>query len=164
VTPGVYYVAVDGLTGTRGAAEQARIASAIADLNAEFGQYGVTLVELSGFDAALANVHIRVAASTALGDARDGVLGAADAAGNITLVSGWNWYTGSDASQIGAGQYDFQTIVAHELGHVFGLGESADRASVMYYQLASGEVKSGLSAGDLNQLDLGRGAMPRTAG
>jgi hypothetical protein len=73
--PGVYYVAVDGLSGARAAAEQARIADAIAGLNAEFGRFGVTLVEVDGAGAARANVHIRVADTTALGDAGEGVLG-----------------------------------------------------------------------------------------
>ena len=44
----------------------------------------------------------------------------------ITLLQGWNWYAGADPSQIGAGQYDFETTVTHELGHALGLGHSAD--------------------------------------
>src|SRR5439155_14498912 len=97
-----------------------------------------------------ANVHIRVAATTILGGAAQGILGDMEAGGIINLVSGWNWYTGSDPAQIGADQYDFQTIVTHELGHAFGLVESADPASVMYYQLAPGEVRLGVTASDLS--------------
>jgi hypothetical protein len=89
---------------------------------------------------------------TSLGGLTQGILGAMEVGGNITLVSGWNWYTGSDPTQIGPGQYDFETIVIHELGHTFGLGESADPASVMYYQLAPGEARTGLTVSDLSLL------------
>ena len=152
VRPGVYTVAVDGLTGAQSSAEQARISDAIAGLNATFAPFGVTLTEVSGAAAADASVHIRMATTTVLGNTVNGVLGDFEGS-TINLVTGWNWYTGSDPRQIGADQYDFETIVMHELGHVFGLGESADPGSVMYYQLAPGEVRLGLTASDLAQLE-----------
>jgi hypothetical protein len=33
----------------------------------------------------------------------------------ITIINGWNFYAGSDATQIGSAQYDFETVVTHEL-------------------------------------------------
>ena len=152
VIPGVYSVAVDGLQGTQAPAEQARIADAIASLNATFAPFGVVLVQAGSASAASATIHIDLAATTSLGGAAQGVLADMEAGGIINLASGWNWYTGSDPTQIGPGQYDFETIVMHELGHAFGLGESADPASVMYYQLAPGVVRNGLTAGDLSLL------------
>ena len=51
-----------------------------------------------------------------LGGLAEGVLGCEDDSG-VTLVQGWNWYTGAAPSAIGPTQYDFGTIVTHELGH-----------------------------------------------
>jgi hypothetical protein len=53
------------------------------------------------------------------------------------MIQGWNWYAGADPTQIGAGQYDFETAVMHELGHVLGRGHSSDSCSVMYATLAA---------------------------
>jgi hypothetical protein len=83
------------------------------------------------------------------------VLGCED--GNITLVSGWNWFTGTSATAVGAGQYDFETIVMHELGHALGLGHSADSASVMFASLAAGTARRTLSVADLNVPDADAG-------
>jgi hypothetical protein len=46
-----------------------------------------------------------IADSSAAGSASDGVLGCT-VAGRITLLTGWNWYTGSDPRAIGSDQYD----------------------------------------------------------
>jgi hypothetical protein len=67
----------------------------------------------------------------------------------ITLIEGWNWYVGADTSAIGTGQYDFQTIVTHELGHALGLGHSSDATSVMYGVLAAGVAQRTLTTADL---------------
>ena len=58
-----------------------------------------------------------------------------------TLVAGWDWYAGDEASLIGADQYDFQAIVTHGLGHAVGLGRSDDTTSVMYNALGTNEVR-----------------------
>jgi hypothetical protein len=77
------------------------------------------------------------------------VLGATTAMGAITLVQGWDWYAGADPAGIGSQQYDFQTVMTHELGHALGLGHSSDAASVMYGSLNPGEVRRELLADDL---------------
>jgi hypothetical protein len=76
-------------------------------------------------------------------------------AGHVTLLTGWNWYTGSDPSAIGSGQYDFESIVMHELGHAIGLGHSGDGGSVMYPYLASGQARRVVTTQDLSVLDSG---------
>jgi hypothetical protein len=150
VAAGVYLVSVDGLQGDLAAAEQARIDNALADWNHELGSVGVTLVDV-GSDSAAATIHIHLAAAGALGGVDDGVLG--DTCGSeITLVNGWNYYTGADAAEIEANQYDFQTVVAHELGHCLGLGHSTDSLSVMYPYLSTNEVRRNLSLGDMRSI------------
>ena len=75
-------------------------------------------------------------------------MGAFTPGGQITLIDGWNWYFGSDASGIAQGQYDFQTVVIHELGHVLGLGENADPLSAMSLYLSPGQARRYLTAND----------------
>src|SRR5262249_38839997 len=76
----------------------------------------------------------------------------------ITLIQGWNWYAGSDTAAIGAGQYDFETVLVHELGHALGLGHSATAGSVMYPTLDAGAVNRSLATADLNVADSDTGA------
>jgi hypothetical protein len=81
------------------------------------------------------------------------VLGCTTDAGQITIINGWNFYAGSDATQIGSAQYDFETVVEHELGHALGLGHSTDNTSVMYATLDTGSVNRTLTTADLNVAD-----------
>src|SRR5262249_16857095 len=83
----------------------------------------------------------------------DGVFGCTTDAGEITIINGWNYYAGSDATQIGAAQYDFETVVTHELGHALGLGPSTHSTSVMYATLNAGSVNRSLTTADLNVPD-----------
>src|SRR5205085_677277 len=108
---------------------------AIVGLNPVLAPYNITVTEVYGTDAADANVVVDTNTRSAIGGYTDGVLGVFIASPNlseITLIQGWDWYAGADPIQVGAGQYDLQTIVTHELGHALGLGHSSDTSSVMY--------------------------------
>jgi len=149
-TIGVY---LDNANGTPVSAdEQARFDDALNVLDTTFGPYGVDLVDVGVGDASGAVVQVEIANTSAAGGAADGVLGCT-VAGQITLVTGWSWYTGADPRVIGAGQYDFETIVMHELGHAVGLGHSGDTGSVMYPTLASGTARRTVTAADLSVLE-----------
>jgi predicted outer membrane repeat protein len=149
-TVGVY---LDNTDGTQVSAdEQARFDDAIATLDATFGSYGVNLVDVGAANAVGAVVQVEIAGTSAAGSAADGVLGCT-MAGHITLLTGWNWFTGAVASAIGADQYDLETIVMHELGHAIGLGHSGDTGSVMYAYLAPGQTHRIVTTQDLSVLD-----------
>jgi hypothetical protein len=70
--------------------------------------------------------------------------------GEIVRLRGWNWYARSDPTQIGSGQYDFETTVTHELGHALGLGHSAAPVSPMNETLATGMANRNVTAAHLN--------------
>jgi hypothetical protein len=128
-----------------------RIQDAVTSVDATIAPYGVTIVEVS--DLTQANVTLNMAATSSLGGLAQGVLGCTTDADQVTMLQGWNWYAGSDATQITAGQYDFETAVMHELGHVLGLGHSSTATSVMYATLASGSTDRSLTTADLSVPD-----------
>jgi hypothetical protein len=147
---GVYLDNADGTAVP--ADEQARFDDGITALDTTFGPNGVDLVDVGVAGAANAVVQVQIADTSAAGSAADGVLGCT-VAGNITLLTGWNWFTGADPTTIGSDQYDFETIVMHELGHAIGLGHSGDTNSVMYAYLAPGQTRRVVTAADLSVLD-----------
>jgi hypothetical protein len=140
------------LAGVLASAERERLSDAFEYLNTTFATYGVRLVEAASEDAVHAEVQIRVAGDSPCGGLADAVLGCAEASGVITLIEGWTWYAGGDPAAISSDEYDFQTILTHELGHALRLGHSADPDSVMHNVLGSGEARRGLTAADLGLL------------
>jgi hypothetical protein len=120
----------------------------------------VILVEVPAEVSATPDVQIHFSDTTPIGGVSSGVLGVTLIGGQVILVNGWNWYTGSNPTQIGADQYDFQTVLSHELGHTLGLGHSTDTASVMYPELAPGSARRTLTTNDLAVIDQDNGGSP----
>jgi hypothetical protein len=140
--------------------ELARIQDAINAWNAILAPYNVTITEVT--DPTLANMVIDTGTTSACGGMSDGVLGCFNAPNSeITLIQGWNWYAGSDPTQISTSQYDFETTVLHELGHALGLGGSTNSSSPMYETLASGVADRTVTTQDLNIPDPPTGADPQ---
>lgn len=130
--------------------ERARFADALQTINTAFADYGVTFVEAESTEIEYANVQIVIDSTSSCGGLSDGVLGCTDTATRVTLIDGWNWYTGADPTQIGADQYDFLTVLTHELGHVLGLGHSLAGDSVMNSVLGDGDARRTLTASDMD--------------
>ena len=152
---GILTLFVDNTQGSFTADQLARVDEAIASINAVVSPFGAYIKEV--FEAESGAKVLTMADTSACGTAADGVLGAEDS-GGITIVSGWNWYDGANGSAVGTDQYDFETIVMHELGHSLGLGHRDDASSVMYATLSAGEAKRALVVADLNVEDTGSGA------
>jgi len=150
---GTYLVAVDGLSGDLAPAEQARIDDAIANLNTSAARFGVLLAEAPADLVASADIHIHLSDTSVIGGLDQGVLGVTQTGGNITIINGWNYYVDANASGIEANQFDFQTVVTHEMGHALGLGHSNDAGSVMYPELGTGEARRDLTSSDLAAID-----------
>jgi hypothetical protein len=147
---GTLVVAVDTASENDPADQQPGIAAAIATLNAELADLGVTVVQITGDASVPADVHLGFAGTTVIGGVGQGVLGVTTLGGSqITIVTGWNFYYGSDPTAVGAGQYDFQTVITHELGHALGLGHSTSPTSVMYPYLGTASAHRTLTADDL---------------
>jgi hypothetical protein len=161
---GTVVVAVD--TGSfagdpNAAAEQASIDAAIASLDQTLASSGVTLQEIQGDDSVIADVHLHLSSTSDIGGASNGVLGVTEMAGQeVTIITGWNYYFGSDPTGVAAGQYDFQSVVSHELGHSIGLGHSTDSNSVMYPYLDTQQVHRTLTAADLAIIDADASGAP----
>jgi len=138
---------------------QARINDSLATWSNDFAAEGLSFIIVPAGTPA-ADIQIHFASTSAVGGKADGVLGCTTSDGTVTLITGWNWYTGSDPTQIGANQFDLQTIVTHELGHVLGLGHSTDTGSVMYPNLSAGVARRDLTANDMVTLGADSSSAP----
>jgi hypothetical protein len=142
--------------------ELARIQDAINAWDTLLAPYSVTITEVS--DPTQANLTIDTGSTSACGSAANGVLGCFNAPNaEITMLQGWNWYAGSNPTQIAANQYDFETTVLHELGHALGLGGSTNPNSPMYEVLAACVADRTPTTQDLNIPDPPEGADPQMA-
>jgi hypothetical protein len=63
-------------------------------------------------------------------------------------VTGFTWNYSINAPT--SSQYDFETVMLHELGHGHGLGHVIDAAKVMHYSVSNGSSKRILSTQDTN--------------
>jgi hypothetical protein len=142
---------VDNTNSNLTADELARVQNAVTAVDAVTEPYGVAVTEVT--DPSQADVTLNMNSTSAVGGYADGVLGCTTDAGQITIIAGWNYYAGSDATQISSSQFDFQTVVTHELGHALGLGHSSDSTSVMFATLNTGMVDRSLTSADLNVVD-----------
>jgi Matrixin len=157
---GDLFVYVNDPNGLFTADELARIQDAIAGMNPLLAPYNVVITQVDAASSDQANVIIDIGTSTAAGGYADGVLGCettSTGSSEITLVQGWNWYDGTDSTAVASDQFDFQTVVTHELGHALGLGHNPDGSSVMYASLATGAARRSLTVTDLNIPDPGTG-------
>ncbi|MDB5305358.1 MAG: Cadherin proteinputative collagen-binding protein, partial [Phycisphaerales bacterium] len=151
VFAGTYLVQIDP---SFSADQVARIEDAINNLDLSLSKYGVVLAEMPQGISASPDIDIHYSTTSSIGGMADGVLGVTELGGHITIINGWNYYLSGDPSGIvGSGQYDFQTVVTHELGHSLGLGHSTDTNSVMYPALSTGEARRSLTSYDLSMLD-----------
>jgi len=116
---GIVWVRFEDATGVTANTHRARLDDALATLNSTFAPWGVVVGLLAPDSDVPAHVHVRVDTASPCGGAADAVLGCA-VAGEVTLIAGWAWHTAADTAAIPQGQYDFQTIVTHELGHSLG--------------------------------------------
>jgi len=142
---------VDNSNGNLTADELVCVQDAVTAVDAVTVPYGVAVTEVT--DPTQADVTLNMDTTSAVGGYVSGVLGCTTDAGQITIIAGWNFYAGSDATQIGSGQYDFETVVTHEMGHALGLGHSANSASVMFATLNAGTANRALAVADLNVPD-----------
>ena len=159
--------------------KMARWTDALAEINsatASSGKVGLTLVSSSS-----GAIHVHEDSSSPCGSMNNGVLGCASysyfvkslgkfsdghslhkyASGTATVISGWNWFTGADQSQIASDQMDYQTVATQELLHLTSLDHdctvystdpqvalNTDKRSVMCGTLSSGIVRRFMSQHD----------------
>jgi hypothetical protein len=120
-------------------------------LNRALASFGVNLSWAPAGTTPDVTVHF--ATTTPEGGKTNGVLGFTTAQNAVFIVTGWNFYFGTDPGRIGPDQFDFTTLATHELAHTLGLGESADPDSVMFEYLAPGTVRRTFTADNLAALD-----------
>lgn len=141
------------IAGKFTAEQVARVQDTLTGLNALLTPYGASITLVASGGDVPANIVLHLAPTSVLGGVAEGILGVSEANGEITIIQGWDWYGGADATAIGARQFDFQTVVTHEIGHSIGLGHSADAASVMHDVLTTGTAHRAMTVADLQFAD-----------
>jgi hypothetical protein len=152
---------VNDPAGSLDAGQVARIEQAVATINAGLAPYGASIRQLDSITDDAPTIRFEIANTSVCGTAAQGVLGCSSETGEITLLQGWNWYADADASSVGSDQYDYQTVVIHELGHSVGMGHSVSTSSFMYGSLDTGTARRSVSASELAALATGGGGALR---
>jgi hypothetical protein len=141
---------IDNRDGGFSAEELARIEEAVAGIQQLVSPYGTNIYFVGSSVGVDANIVLASGTTSVLGGWAEGVLGVSTSDGQITIIDGWNWYAGADTAAIGAGQYDFQTVITHEISHSLGLGHHGDSVSVMFPHLTTTDTRRTLRFADLN--------------
>lgn len=68
---------------------------------------------------------------------------------DIVFDDGTSWYFGESGETFDSGEYDFETVALHELGHGQQLGHVIDVSNVMHYTLTNNTSSTSL---DLNSI------------
>lgn len=141
---------VDNYNGMFSADQLARIQDAISGIQLLISPWGTNIFVVDASVGRDANIVLDIGSTSVLGGMAEGVLGVTTSAGQITIITGWNWYAGANPEVIGSGQFDFQTVITHEIAHSLGLGHSSDTGSVMFPELRTGVIRRTISDADLN--------------
>jgi PKD repeat protein len=67
---------------------------------------------------------------------------------DVVISSAFTWYYGVSTT-VPAGQYDFESVMLHEMGHGHQLNHSIDAAAVMHYSISSAQAKRTLNANEI---------------
>ena len=66
---------------------------------------------------------------------------------DIQVSTGYTWYYGTGTPP--ASQYDFESVMLHEMGHGHQLNHTIDATAVMHYAIAATQVKRTLNANEI---------------
>jgi PKD repeat protein len=66
---------------------------------------------------------------------------------DVVISSAFTWYYGVSTT-VPAGQYDFESVMLHEMGHGHQLNHSVDPTAVMHYSISSAQAKRTLNANE----------------
>ena len=68
---------------------------------------------------------------------------------DIVFDSGTNWYFGASGEVFDSGEYDFETVALHELGHGHQLGHVINPSNVMHYSVVNNSSNTVLDANSI---------------
>ncbi|MEQ3654909.1 MAG: T9SS type A sorting domain-containing protein [Dokdonia sp.] len=68
---------------------------------------------------------------------------------DVVVNDDFNWYY-DDSLPVPGSQYDFETVILHEIGHGHGMGHVINLPQVMHFSIGTGTAKRTLNANDLD--------------